>query len=185
MYSWRARRFLVPIVIAGIAAIVFLREATLRRPLDPSVLSTPSTTTESVQAAAPVMPRLGLNVERDGRALLVAWDKSCEPVRNANHGILYIRDGTQRSQLDLDTQQLDAAKIKYWPTTQSVTFVLKVYRGDGSISDSIQAAGELGTPGQEQFQSVGSADRREEEPARPSPFVARTKKRMTRRAAAN
>src|SRR2546428_8229304 len=155
MYSWRARRFLVPIVIAGIAAIVFLREATLRRPLDPNVLSTPST--ESVQAAAPVMPRLGLNVERDGRALLVAWDKSCEPVRNANHGILYIRDGTQGSQLDLDTQQLDAAKIKYWPTTQNVTFVLKVYRGDGSVSDSIQAAGELGSAGPEQFQSVGSA----------------------------
>src|SRR5438552_1969957 len=158
MYSWRTRRHLIPVVVAGVAALVLLSEATLRRPLQPSA---PSTTTESVQPAEPIPPRLGLNVERDGRALLVAWDKSCQPVRNANHGILYIRDGTQASQLDLDTQQLEAAKIKYWPTTQNVTFVLKVYQGDGSISDSIQAAGELGTAGQE----IGSADRREEEPA--------------------
>ena len=178
MYSRRVRRYFVPVVIASIAALVVLGEATLRRPLHPSA---PTTTTESVQAAAPViMPRLGLSVERDGRALLVAWDKSCQPVRDADHGILYIRDGTQASQLDLDTQQLEAAKIKYWPTTRDVIFVLRVYQSDGSISDSIQAAGELGTAEQE----IGSADRREEEPARPSPFLTRTRKRMTRRPAA-
>jgi hypothetical protein len=182
VYSWRDRRYLIPIVVAGVAALLFLSEVKLRHPFNSSTISR-SNATESVQAAAPVAPRLGLNVERVGRALLVAWDKDCHAIRNARHGILYIRDGTQESQLALNTQQLDAGNIKYRPSTQSVTFVLKVYPGEGSISDSVQVAGEVGPGRREQSPGerrdspeTGFAERAMGEPARPSPWAHQPKK---------
>jgi hypothetical protein len=114
--------------------------------------------------------------------LLVAWDGSSLPVHNASHAILHIKDGPRQSQTDLNSQQLRAANVKYWPETQKVTFMLEVYQGDGSISESVEFAGDTGDP-----PSVTAVQPKRPvmeanasgEPARPSPFALHARREIT------
>src|SRR6202035_4264607 len=108
----KVRTSLIVSTLIGLAALMLLGALAFRHPQKPITTNT---------------SHLGLNVEREGRVLLVAWDRNSQPVHSASHAILHIKDGSQQSQLDLNSQQLRAANVKYWPETQKVTFMLEVY----------------------------------------------------------
>jgi hypothetical protein len=181
---WKVRRSLITgtlaIVIAGVAALLLLCAVVFRHHQQPA------TTITSTPPATRAAHRLGLNVEREGQVLLVAWDRSSQPVHNATHAILHIKDGPQQSQLDLNNQQLGAANVKYWPETQKVTFMLEVYQREGSISESVQVVGGAGEPAPvtaaqpKRFPNApnGAQGDASVEPARPSPFAVRARREI-------
>jgi hypothetical protein len=162
---WKVRPPIIASTIIGVAALVLLGAVVFRHHQKPSTTNT---------------SRLGLNVEHEGQVLLVAWDRSSQPVHNASHAILYIKDGRQQSQTDLNSQQLRAANVKYWPETQKVTFMLEVYQGDGSISESVQVACEPASVpaavSKRPTVASGMAANASMEPDRPSPFAVHTRR---------
>lgn len=84
--------------------------------------------------------KIGLRADAEGEGLRVQWDRGSQPIRNADHAILFIEDGALKSQLDLTGRQLDSSTVRYWPESERVTFRLEVYRGTQSSSDSADFA---------------------------------------------
>jgi hypothetical protein len=160
------RKVLIASTLIGVAGLLLLGALVFRHS------QKPITTTTS---------RLGLNVEREGQVLLVAWDRRSQLVHNATRAILHIEDGRQQSQLDLNRQQLGAANVKYWPETQRVTFMLEVYQGERSISESVQVTGEPVTaavPKRLPTFPNGVQPDVSLETARPSPFAVHTRREI-------
>src|SRR5664280_410772 len=123
MWAWRIPRWVLPAALGGVLAIAgadaFLMQ---RRPI-------------SVRPRA-IGEKIGLRADAEGEGLRVQWDRASRPVRNADHAILFIEDGANRSQLDLAGRQLDSSRVMYWPESERVTFRLEVYRGSQSSSES-------------------------------------------------
>ena len=80
--------------------------------------------------------QIGLHADAEGEGLRVQWDRGSRPVRNADHAVLFIEDGTIQNRLDLTGRQLDSSTVRYWPESERVTFRLEVYHGGRSSSDS-------------------------------------------------
>jgi hypothetical protein len=183
--SRKVRRFQIKstfaAVIAVVATLLLLGAAVVfRHPHEPGTAQTSR-------------HGIGLKVERAGQVLLVAWDRSSQPVHNASHAILYIKDGPQRSKLDLNIQQLRAANVQYWPETQKVTFTLDVYQGEGSISQSVEvtntapvtaAQPKRPTSAQPDLASGSLEANASMESARPSPFAVRIRREPSMAASA-
>src|ERR1019366_2944169 len=91
--------------------------------------------TVSVRPAA-IPEKIGLHANAEGEGMRVQWDRASRPIRNADHAVLFIEDGTARSQLDLTGRQLDSSSVMYLPQSERVTFRLEVHRGSQSSSDS-------------------------------------------------
>ena len=90
-----------------------------------------------VSARSPAIPeQIGLHANAEGEGLRVQWDRASRPIRNADHAVLFIEDGTLKSQLDLTGRQLDSSSVMYLPQSERVTFRLEVHRGSQSSSDS-------------------------------------------------
>jgi hypothetical protein len=119
-------RWLLPGALAGVLAIVVTDAVMLRRH---PVLAPPAPQTSE---------RIGLTAEPDGDALHLQWDRHARPIHTADHGILYILDGTHQSRLDLTAQQLNSASVRYWPESPAVTFRMEVHNGAASSSDTVQ-----------------------------------------------
>src|SRR6266481_3468483 len=117
-------RWLLPAALAGVLAIAVTDAVMLRR--HPVITPTAQKNSE----------RIGLTAEPDGDALHLQWDRHARPIHSADHGILHIFDGTHQSQLDLTSQQLNTASVRYWPESPTVTFRREVYNGVTSSSDS-------------------------------------------------
>ena len=96
----------------------------------------------------------------------VQWDRSSRPIRNADRAVLFIEDGTAKSQLDLTGRQLDGSSVKYWPESERVAFRLEVYRGGLSSSEST----DFGMPQDWKRHRQAGPARAIVEQARPSPF---------------
>ena len=91
----------------------------------------------SVSVRPPAVPeKIGLNANAEGAGMRVQWDRASRPIRNADRAVLFIEDGTARSQLDLTGRQLDSSSVMYLPQSERVTFRLEVHRGSQSSSDS-------------------------------------------------
>jgi len=91
----------------------------------------------SVSVRPPAVPeKIGLNANAEGEGMRVQWDRASRPIRNADRAVLFIEDGTARSQLDLTGRQLDSSSVMYLPQSERVTFRLEVHRGSQSSSDS-------------------------------------------------
>jgi len=97
---------------------------------------------------AAVPDRIGLAASRENDGLRLEWNREAATVRRATRGLLYIQDGTHRSQLPLTDRQLADSRVRYWPETGDVQFRLELFDGAGSAVDEVR---------------VGSG--------RPSPFV--------------
>ena len=90
-----------------------------------------------VSVPRPAIPeQIGLHANAEGEGLRVQWDRASRPIRNADHAVLFIEDGTLKSQLDLTGRQLDSSSVMYLPQSERVTFRLEVHRGSLSSSDS-------------------------------------------------
>ena len=83
-----------------------------------------------------VPEQIGLHANAEGEGLRVQWDRASRPIRNADRAVLFIEDGTLRSQMDLTGRQLDSSSVMYLPQSERVTFRLEVHRGTQSSSDS-------------------------------------------------
>jgi len=119
-------RWLLPAALAGMLAIAITDAVMLRR--HPAI----------AQVTPTVSERIGLTAEPDGDALHLQWDRHARPIQDADHGLLYIVDGKHQTQLDLTSQQLNSASVRYWPESPAVTFRMEVYKGANSSSDSVQ-----------------------------------------------
>src|SRR5947207_10507803 len=83
---------------------------------------------------------IGLNAEADGETLRVQWNHRSRPVINADHAILYIADGVEHRRVELNGPQLDSSSVRYWPSTDRVSFRMEVFRGEQRTSDSTDSA---------------------------------------------
>jgi len=75
---------------------------------------------------------VALSTSREGRALRVWWDARSGPVRDADQATLQIDDGTHHSRLALNTAEIRAGKLVYWPETDAVTMRMVVHSADGA-----------------------------------------------------
>src|ERR1019366_9411026 len=91
----------------------------------------------TVSVRPPAIPeKIGLHANAEGEGLRVQWARASRPIRSADRAVLFIEDGTARSQLDLTGRQLDSSSVMYFPQAERVTFRLEVHRGSQSSSDS-------------------------------------------------
>ena len=81
-----------------------------------------------------------MHAEPDGEALRVQWNHHSRPVVNADHAILYIADGGQHRRVELDGPQLDSSSVRYWPSSDRVSFRMEVFHGEQRASDSTDSA---------------------------------------------
>jgi hypothetical protein len=121
--------------------------------------------TVSVRPLA-IPEQIGLHANAEGEGVRVQWDRASRPIRNADRAVLFIEDGTVKSQLDLTGRQLDSSSVMYLPQSERVTFRLEVHRGSQSTSDS--AALDL-SQDRKRHRRQGPA-RAIVQPLRPSPF---------------
>jgi hypothetical protein len=89
---------------------------------------------------------LGLQVERNGGLLEIAWDRASATAINSQGGFMTIRDGRQLKQLYLDPAEIRTGHLYYGPKTSDVGIRLEVRAEDGeNESESIRV---LGAPAQ-------------------------------------
>jgi protein TonB len=69
---------------------------------------------------------LSLRVEPSGTDLLLTWNKNCNAVADATHGVLSINDGERHENYDMDAAQLKTGSIVYTPVTGDVSFKMEV-----------------------------------------------------------
>jgi hypothetical protein len=123
MLNWRIPRWVLPAALGGVLAMAGADAILMRR--------------HSVSVRPPAVPeKIGLNANAEGEGMRVQWDRASRPIRNADRAVLFIEDGTARSQLDLTGRQLDSSSVMYLPQSERVTFRLEVHRGSQSSSDS-------------------------------------------------
>ena len=79
---------------------------------------------------------LALRVEQSAGELLLTWNNDSSAIRNANHAVLSISDGSQRENVDLDLAQLRNGKIEYLPVTGDVVFKMEVVGQDNAKTTS-------------------------------------------------
>ena len=153
MLAWHIPRWVLPAAVGGVLAMAGADAILMRR--------------HSVSVRPTAIPeQIGLHANAEGDGLRVQWDRASRPVRNAERAVLFIEDGTVKSQLDLTGRQLDSASVMYLPESERGTFRLEVYRGGRSVSDS--SVFTL-PPDRNRRRRQGPA-RAIVQPARPSPF---------------
>jgi hypothetical protein len=123
MLAWRIPRWVLPAALGGLLAMAVADAVLMRRH------------TVSVRPQA-IPEHIGLHADAEGEGLRVQWDRASRPIRNADRAVLFIEDGTVKSQLDLTGRQLGSSSVMYWPQSERVAFRLEVYRGSQSSSDS-------------------------------------------------
>ena len=81
---------------------------------------------------------LALEVQREGRALHVSWDRNSEAIQHSDHATLNIIDGIHNSKLELNAAEERAGKLVYWPETEQVTLHLEVSAPTGVTARTVQ-----------------------------------------------
>lgn len=121
--AWHIPRWALPVALCGALGILGADVYLMRR--------------HPVRARPrPIPEKIGLHVGAEGGGMRVEWERTARPVRNADHAILFIEDGTRQVRVDLTGRQLDGSSVMYWPESEQVTFRLDVFRGDQRASDS-------------------------------------------------
>jgi hypothetical protein len=140
-----------PILLALALAFLLTEAAWLHRSAKPIV-----------PASQPAKIGLALQVQREGRALHLSWDRNSEAIRQSDHAILYIIDGIHHTQLDLNLAEAKAGRLVYWPETETVAFRLEAIGSAGTAAAAIQVPAVEPLP-------VAAPDDPEAE-TKPSPF---------------
>jgi hypothetical protein len=153
MLAWRIPRWVLPAALGGVLAMAGADAVLMRRhPV-------------SARPRA-VAQQIGLHADAEGEGLRVQWDRASRPIRNADRAVLFIEDGTVKSQLNLTGRQLDSSSVMYYPQSERGTFRLEVYRGGQSSSDSAV----FGLPQDGKRHRQQGPARAIVQPVRPSPF---------------
>ena len=70
---------------------------------------------------------LALSVQKAGDTLSVQWNGDAPAIRNADRGVLEIRDGGFTKAVDLDAAQLRGGRVAFHNASNTVSFRLTVY----------------------------------------------------------
>jgi outer membrane biosynthesis protein TonB len=82
---------------------------------------------------------IGLNVQRDGKDLVMTWDPNAPAVQGARAGILSIVDGDYKRSMPLDPGQLRRGQVLYSPDSSDVLFQLQlVTAGNRRRTESVR-----------------------------------------------
>ena len=96
-----------------------------------------STSKAPVVAGTRVEPArsLSLMLTGEGGRLILGWDRETPAIRSGRCGLLWVTDGDIRRRVVLDTSQLRAGKLFYWPVNQDVSFELKMFDGNSRAGE--------------------------------------------------
>src|ERR1035441_10916715 len=97
MLNRRIPRWVLPAALGGVLAMAGA-DAVLMRPHKVSI------------RPAAIREGIGLHADAVGEGLRVQWARGSRPIRNADHAVLFVEDGTAKSQLDLTGRQLDSSE---------------------------------------------------------------------------
>ena len=81
---------------------------------------------------------LGLQVEMSNGAIRLTWDRTSDLVTNAASGMLVIKDGDSRREMQLGPDEVRAAGILYSPANDRVQFQLTVF-GQKTATELVMA----------------------------------------------
>lgn len=96
---------------------------------------------------------LHLDVANTGNGIEVRWDPNAPVVRNADLGLLQIRDGDKRFSRALEPAELAAGRTNYSPVSAKVEFELRVYTLADKNNKSIEQVQPAATLPQAQMAS--------------------------------
>lgn len=153
MPAWRIPRWLLPAALAGVVAIAGTDAFLMRH----HRISVPQ---------RGIRENIRLRADEEDGGLRVEWDRASQPIRLADRAVLYIEDGSLRSQVNLTGLQLERSTVLYRPQTDRVIFRLEVDHGDLSSSDTVSC----GLSPDAKRQRRPGTERAIVEQARPSPF---------------
>ncbi|MFN7994502.1 MAG: energy transducer TonB [Bryobacteraceae bacterium] len=112
----------VPWMVVPLIAGLFLMAAYFQ-----SQKRDPKPEASAQDRARSVGPLLSLNVQKRGTGLQINWDPASPAVRNADLGILWITDGSQKVRRDLSPKELSSGTLDYTPSSPDVNFQLQVF----------------------------------------------------------
>ncbi len=92
------------------------------------------------QTTAP-SPPLALWVADVGGQLLIEWDRTARPVRNATRGVIEIRDGNQPVRIEMDASRLREGSVDYVRQSEVVDVRLRVEHPGGAAQELIRFVG--------------------------------------------
>ncbi|HJT86301.1 MAG TPA: energy transducer TonB [Bryobacteraceae bacterium] len=118
--------------------------------------------------ASPSPAGLTLNVQRDGKALHLSWNRNADTVRQASRATLFIDDGAHNSRLDLTPKELSVGTVSYWPETPNVSFRLEVVSRSGTVAGAIRV---VGVPANIPVEASAPEPPRQIAESKPSPWV--------------
>jgi len=82
-------------------------------------------------ARAEPVRSIALTLTGEGRRLRLAWDREAQAIQAGHCGVLWIADGGILRRMVLDSSQLDAGTLFYWPVNRDVSFEIKMSEGNG------------------------------------------------------
>ena len=112
------------LIVAGAALVPLLLLSTRRAPA-------PAAVTRDESAGS-----LPFTLAGGGGRLSLVWDREAPAIRAGECGVLWISDGGIHRRVILDTTQLRAGKLFYWPVNKDVSFEIKM-SGKGRIGETV------------------------------------------------
>ncbi len=89
---------------------------------------------------APALP-LSLWVADMGGQLLIEWDRTSQPVRNAQRAVLEVRDGSDKVDIKIDGERLREGSVDYVRRSEIVDVRLRVLGADRESQEFIRFVG--------------------------------------------
>lgn len=99
-------------------------------------ISAPAPPVASAPAPAPP-PSFGLEAERQGGDLKLAWNRASAAISNATSAVLSIQDGDARRTIPLQAAQVRGGSILYTPVSDQVQMELAVVSPSGNSAESV------------------------------------------------
>ena len=125
--------------------------------------------------STPLSASLGLAIERAGSALRLVWNRDNPAIRDADRGVLVVKESGTERRIDIPKDQLSSGGM-YVKGAPDMNVQLDVYGGKKPVSESLTVVSEA-TP---QGPRVGSASRAIEVPGR-APLEPTSSRRHPRR----
>lgn len=101
------------------------------------LLSTRKAPAPAVPTRAEPARSIPLTLTGEGGRLSLGWDREAPAIQAGQCGILWIADGSIHRRLILDSNQLRAGKLFYWPVNKDVSFEIKMSEGNNRSGETV------------------------------------------------
>lgn len=136
------RRVLVKIAAGALVAAFLLAAGWLSTPLlqqrSSRVWSAIWKAQPAVQSSPHSYPHIGLQAKRQDRDLAVTWNHESPWILAATSGLISIEDGSVKSQISLNSDQIHGESILYSPISDQVLIQLMVTTPTGGATESLR-----------------------------------------------